>query len=186
MTYQATSETNSLQACGSLFCMEENTVAVIIPNISDPRISFWSRVRFLERLSYVGSEQIEAASFFRRDAYKKAGGHDEAMIANEEHDLHNRISRYGKIARICSIEWHIGEPRTLADIAVKYWYYGKSVARYVSRNSRYASVQILPVRHAFVKKRNLLLRDPLIFAGFVIYQSVRYMSAICGFLTTVK
>ncbi len=41
--------------------LDERAVGVVIPNLSYPKISFWSEVRFIERLSYVGSKQIEAA-----------------------------------------------------------------------------------------------------------------------------
>ena len=114
--------------------MEENAVTVIIPNISGGeilkrRISFWSRIRFLERLTYVGSEQIEAARF-RGDIYLKAGGHDDDMVAYEEHDVHNKISKYGRIVRVRgAYEWHVGEPSRLSDIVIKHWYYGTSVRR---------------------------------------------------------
>jgi len=72
--------------------VNENAVGVIIPNLSSPKISFWSEVRFFERLSYVGSKQIEAARFVRHDAYDKVGGHDGSLVAYEEYDLYNKVS----------------------------------------------------------------------------------------------
>src|SRR6058998_1964359 len=88
--------------------LDERAVGVVIPNLSYPKISFWSEVRFIERLSYVGSKQIEAARFIRHDAYDAVGGHDGTLVAYEEHDLHNKVSRLGKIVRIQGAsEWHI-------------------------------------------------------------------------------
>src|SRR2546429_2406932 len=96
--------------------------------------SFWSEVRFFERLSYVGSKQIEAARFIRHDVYDAVGGHDGTLVAYEEHDLHNKVSSLGKIARIeGASEWHIGEPKKLAEIVITSWYYGKNAIRYVRR-----------------------------------------------------
>ena len=163
--------------------LEEDAVAVIIPNLSDPRRSFWARVRSLERLTYVGSGQIEAARFFRRDAYEKSGGYNPAMIAYEEHDLHNRISRYGRIARIRnSSEWHVGEPVSLSEIVIKHWYYGKSIGEYVKGYPSKAAIQLLPIRRSFLKEGRLFARQPSLLAGFIIYQVVRYLSAAFGFL----
>jgi hypothetical protein len=141
--------------------LDENSVAVVIPNLSDPTVSSWPKVRFFERLTYVGSDQIEAARFFRRDAYDKAGGHDPGMIAYEEYDLHNRISGHGKISRIHSVEWHVGEPRRLSEVVVKHRYYGKTMSSYVSRYPLLlASTQHIPVRRASLKNRMLFLLNP--------------------------
>ena len=163
---------------------EESAVGVVIPNLSDPRISFWSKVRFFERLSYVGSSQIEAARFFRRDVYDKVGGHDQEIVAYEEHDLHNRVSKQGKVARVVgAAEWHIGEPRTLAEIAAKHWYYGKTAHRYVKKYPSLAPTQILPVRRSFLSQRAILLRRPKVLLGLLIYSMVKYLSAGFGALT---
>src|SRR2546429_4024838 len=96
--------------------LDQKAVGVVIPNLSYPKTSFWSEVRYFERLSYVGSKQIEAARFIRHDVYNAVGGHDGTLVAYEEHDLHNKVSRLGKIARIeGAAEWHIGEPKKLAE-----------------------------------------------------------------------
>src|SRR3989475_2310245 len=80
--------------------LDENAIGVVIPNLSYPKISFWSKVRFFERLSYVGSKQIEAARFIRHDAYDTVGGHDGTLVAQEEYDLHNKLSKLANIVRI--------------------------------------------------------------------------------------
>src|SRR5437870_10936275 len=92
--------------------LDQKAVGVVIPNLSYPKTSFWSEVRFFERLSYVGSKQIEAARFIRHDAYDTVGGHDGTLVAYEEYDLHNRVSRLVKIVRIeGAAEWHLGESK---------------------------------------------------------------------------
>jgi glycosyltransferase involved in cell wall biosynthesis len=163
---------------------EDDAVGVIIPNLSDPRISFWSKVRFFERLSYVGSSQIEAARFFRRDAYDKVGGHDSTLVSYEEHDVHNRVSQYGKISRVVgAAEWHIGEPKTLAEIASKHWYYGKTAHLYVKKHPSRASTQILPVRRSLLSQRDTWFHRPKLLLGLIVYDTVKYMSAAFGLLT---
>src|SRR5881396_558070 len=138
--------------------LDEKAVGVVIPNLSYPKISFWSEVRFFERLSYVGSKQIEAARFIRHDAYDAVGGHDGTLVAYEEHDLHNKVSKLGKIARIeDASEWHLGEPKHLADIVTTNWYYGKTAIRYIKRYPHIAPAQVLPVRRSLFNQRTVFL-----------------------------
>ena len=166
--------------------LDQKAVAVVIPNLSYPNISFWSQVRFFERLSYVGSTQIEAARFIRRDAYDAVGGHDVTLVAYEEHDLHNKVSRLGKIVRIQgAAEWHIGEPKSLADIVRTSWYYGKTAIRYVRRHRRVAATQIMPVRRALLNQRKVFLSRPKLLVGLAIYEIVKYLSALLGFLAQI-
>src|SRR2546429_2551515 len=114
--------------------LDQKAVGVVIPNLSYPKTSFWSEVRFFERLSYVGSKQIEAARFIRHDVYDAVGGHDGTLVAYEEHDLHNKVSRLGKNARLeGASEWHTGEPKQLPEIVITSRYYGKNAIRYVRR-----------------------------------------------------
>jgi glycosyltransferase involved in cell wall biosynthesis len=166
--------------------LDEKAVAVVIPNLSYPRISFWSEVRFFERLSYVGSKQIEAARFIRRDAYDRVGGHDGTLVAYEEHDLHNRVSRLGKIVRIeDASEWHMGEPKRLADIVTTNWYYGKTAIRYIRRYPHIAPAQVLPVRRSLYNQRTVFLHRPKLLLGLAIYEIAKYFSGFLGLLAQV-
>src|SRR5438552_9920334 len=166
--------------------LEEKAVGVVIPNLSYPKISFWSEVRFIERLSYVGSKQIEAARFFRHDVYDAVGGHDGTLVAYEEHDLHNKVSRLGKIVRIQGAsEWHIGEPKHLADIVITSWYYGKTAIRYVRLYPHIAATQILPVRRSFLNQRKMFLHRPKLLLGLVIYETAKYLSGLFGLLAQI-
>ena len=163
--------------------MKEKAVGVLIPNLSYPKVSFWSEVRFFERLSYIGSKKIEAARFFRHDVYDKVGGHDGSLVAYEEFDLHNKVSRLGKIARIeGASEWHIGEPKDLASIVITSWYYGKTAIRYVRRYPRIAATQVLPLRRPLLKQRRAFLHRPKLLFGLVIYETAKYVSGFLGLL----
>src|SRR5436189_1774764 len=166
--------------------LEEKAVGVVIPNLSYPKISFWSEVRFIERLSYVGSKQIEAARFFRHDVYDAVGGHDGTLVAYEEHDLHNKVSRLGKIVRIQGAsEWHIGEPKHLADIVITSWYYGKTAIRYVRLYPHIAATQILPIRRPLLNQRKVFLHRPKLLLGLTIYETAKYLSGFLGLLAQV-
>ncbi len=163
--------------------LDENAVGVVIPNLSYPKVSFWSEVRFFERLSYVGSKQIEAARFIRHDVYDAVGGHDGTLVAYEEHDLHNKVARLGKIVRIQGAsEWHIGEPKKLADIVITSWYYGKTAIRYVRRYPHIAATQILPVRKSLFNQRTVFLHRPKLLLGLMVYETAKYLSGFFGLL----
>ena len=166
--------------------LDEKAVGVVIPNLSYPKVSLWSEVRFFERLSYVGSKKIEAARFIRHDTYDAVGGHDGSLVAYEEHDLHNKVSRLGKIVRIeGASEWHIGEPKHLADIVTTSWYYGKTAIRYVRRYPHISATQILPVRRSFWNQRKVFLHRPKLFLGLAIYETAKYLSGLLGLLAQV-
>jgi len=166
--------------------LDEKAVGVVIPNLSDPKVSFWSEVRFFERLSYVGYEKIEAARFFRHDVYNMVGGHDSTLVAYEEHDVHNKVSKLGRIAHVQGAsEWHIGEPRKLAEIVTTSWYYGKTAIRYVRLYPHIAATQILPVRRSLFNQRMVFLHRPRLFLGLAIYETAKYISGFLGLLAQV-
>src|SRR3989442_6145712 len=150
--------------------LDEKAVGVVIPNLSYPKIRFWAEVRYFERLSYVGSKQIEAARFIRHDVYDIVGGHDGTLVAFEEYDLHNKVSKLGKIVRVeDASEWHIGEPKKLAEIVTTSWYYGKTAIRYVRRYPHIAATQILPIRRSLFNQRTAFLHRPKLLSGLSIY-----------------
>jgi hypothetical protein len=146
-------------------------------------VSFWAKVRKLERDCYAGDELHVAARFFKKEVFVKAGGFNESMVAAEDYDLHNRLLRHGfRIGRIESKEIHVGEPRNLLEVARKHYYYGKTVKRFLDGNREKGIRQISPLRSAFVKNRRDFAKNPLLTVGFVVYQVVRYFSSGLGYL----
>ena len=162
-------------------CENNGYDAIIIHNTSDPTISFWSRVRKAERDCYRNDEFNVAARFWKRKAFLSVGGFDENLVAGDDYDLHNRLLEAGfRIGRIASEEIHIGEPRTLAEIVWKHYYYGKSIGRFIRKNPKRAMIQLSPFRMSYVKCLSNFLNNPLLMVGFTIYQIVRYMAAAIG------
>ena len=165
-------------------CEKENYDAICVQNRSDPSISFWAKVRKLERDCYSDDELNIAAGFFRRDVFEAIGGFDEELVAGEDYDLHNRLLKNSyKIGRIESQEIHIGEPKTLGDIARKHYYYGKTLTKFLEKNKGKAIKQLNPIRPAFIKHWRDFLKQPIVTIGFIIYQLVRYFSAGLGYLS---
>jgi len=158
--------------------------AIAVHNVSDPSISFWSRVRKFERDFYSSDPLVLTPSFFKREAYLQVGGLDESLIACEEYEIHRRMIKKGyKIGRIRAKEVHIGEPRTLKEIAIKHYYYGKTLPAYIRHDTNDAAKRLSPIRVSFIHNIRRFNSDPTVVSGFLLYSFVRYISAGLGYLS---
>ena len=164
-------------------CENHDYDAVCVHNTSDPTISFWSKVRKLERDCYENDELNVAARFVRKDVFEAIGGFDEELIAGEDYDFHNRLLKAGyKVGRIKAKETHIGEPKSIWEIAKKHYYYGKTLPNFLKKNKERGIRQLSPIRPSYLRHWKKFVRQPVLTVGFVIYQIVRYMSAGTGYL----
>jgi glycosyltransferase involved in cell wall biosynthesis len=161
----------------------EGLDAVIVHNASDPRVGFWARVRQLERDCYKDDDLNVSARFMRKSSFQNIGGFDEKMVACEDYDIQNRMVKANyKIGRIGPKELHLGEPRTLGEIARKHYYYGKTLPFFVEKNRGMASKQLSPFRPSFFRNWKEFTRDPVLTCGFIIYQITKYYTAGLGYL----
>lgn len=164
-------------------CEEQGFEAVAVHNTSDPTISFWSKVRNLERNTYKYDELIVAARFFRKDTFEKLGGFDESLIAAEDYDLHNRLAAAGyKIGRIEPEEWHIGEPKHLSEIFRSSFFYGGSVLGYLKKNPGRGLKQSSPFRPSFIRHWRDFASQPLLTLGFFIMGLTKMLGLSLGLL----
>jgi glycosyltransferase involved in cell wall biosynthesis len=164
-------------------CVIEGYDAVCVHNTSDPSVSFWAKVRKLERDCYAGDELNVAARFLKKSVFESIGGFDESLIAAEDYDLHNRLLRVGyKIGRIRAQEVHIGEPRSLLEVAEKHYYYGKTIGKYIRKSPEKARKQLSPIRLSYLRHLKDFLKHPVLTVGFIFYQLVRYTASFSGFI----
>lgn len=164
-------------------CEREGFDAVCVHNTSDASFSFWARVRKFERDCYAGDGLNVAARFFRREIFHKIGGFNESLVAAEDYDLHNRFLKGGfKIGFVKSMETHIGEPKSLLEIARKHYYYGKTLKGFLDANPERGKRQISPLRPALIREWKKFIEYPVLSVGFVVYQIVRYVAAGLGFV----
>jgi glycosyltransferase involved in cell wall biosynthesis len=164
-------------------CEKEDYDAIAIHNTSDPTISFWSKVRKFERDCYKYDELNIAARFFRKDVFDSIGGFDESLVSGEDYDFHNRLlKKKFKVGRINAQETHIGEPKSLWEVAKKHYYYGKTLVKFIGKKEYRGIKQLSPVRPAFIKNWKKFIKYPILTLGFIIYQFVRYASAGLGYL----
>jgi glycosyltransferase involved in cell wall biosynthesis len=163
---------------------DEGYDAIAVHNTSDPTVSFWSKVRKMERDCYRNDDLNIAARFFKRDVFESLGGFNESLVLAEDYDLHNRILRAGfKVGRIKAEEVHIGEPRTFADIVKKHYYYGTTAKRFIEENPRRGVKQFFPLRVSFIRNSRTFARHPVLTFGFIVYQAGRYIPAAMGYTT---
>jgi glycosyltransferase involved in cell wall biosynthesis len=158
--------------------------AIVIHNTSDATISFWARVRKMERDSYRNDEINVAARFWKKEVFESIGGFDVNLIAGDDYDLHNRLLKGGyKIGRIKAQETHIGEPRNMAEIFRKHYFYGQNLGRFIEKNQERALRQLSPLRRSLTKSLSGSCQDPAIIIGFFVYQFLRYTAATLGMLS---
>lgn len=163
---------------------EAGATGVVIHNTSDPTISVWSRARKLERDCYRDEYWHVAVRFMRKSDFETVGGFLEFLIAAEDYDLHNRLLKRGiRLARIRAEEVHIGEPRHLKDVVTKHLYYGKEVGKFIKTNPEVSWRQLTPFRPAFIRHWRDFLKDPTATFAFFIYEYVRYVAALVGYLS---
>jgi glycosyltransferase involved in cell wall biosynthesis len=159
--------------------------AVLIHNTSDPSVSYWSRVRKFERDMYDTNNSNVAVRFIRRDIFNSLGGFDPRLSYGEDYDLHNRIIKKYPIGKVNAKEIHLGEYRTLLEIAKKNYYYGKFVQKFLKKNRIQGLNQVNPFRIAYFKHLDQFIKNPSLTIGFITYQTVRYFSGVLGFLVSL-
>ena len=158
--------------------------AIVIHNTSDPTISFWAKVRKMERDSYRNDKINVAARFWKKEVFESIGGFDVNLIAGDDYDLHNRLLKGGyKIGWIKAQETHIGEPRNMAEIFRKHYFYGQNLGRFIEKDQERALRQLSPLRRSLAKSLSGSCQDPVIIVGFFVYQFLRYAAATFGMLS---
>lgn len=166
-------------------CIEEGYDAICVHNTSNPTVGFWSKIRKLERDCYKGDKLNVAARFVRKEVFEELGGFEEDLVAGEDYDFHNRLREKGfKIGIIDAEEIHMGEPRSLADIIKKHYYYGKTIEEFIKRNKYTGIKQLFPIRLAYVRNFRKFLNQPVLTLGFILYNFTRYLSAVIGLLVS--
>ena len=172
---------NVIHAC--VEAMErEDLDAVAIPNRSRGD-SYWARVRTLERDTYLDDMLIVAARFWKRSVFEAVGGLDELLVACEDYDLHNRLLEQGyKVGRVAPTETHLGEASSLWAYATQSFYYGPSVLRYVRKHPQRGMRQMFPLRRAYIRHWQTMVRNPHLLLGLILLKAVQYTFAGAGML----
>lgn len=164
-------------------CTREDCDAVITSVVTKSE-NFWGRAKGLERLTYIGDNLIETARFLKKGVFFAVGGWDENLVAGEDYDLQVRLDKGGyKTCRVknCT-EKHLGEPNSLGEIWQKNFYYGRTFVNYLAKNPAHGSKQLFPIRASFIRRFDVFLKNPVLFAGLVVVKTVQYTAGFLGLM----
>lgn len=178
-------------------CEEEGYDGVCIFWIPDESISFWAKVRKIEKECYVQhpnyigatsyTKNVLGARFLKRDVLEAVGSFDEEIpTLGEDYALYNKLAQSDyKFALIKSREKHIGEPKTLKDVFSKNFNYGVAMRFFLQNQKLKGGItQFSPMGRnylltAFKKSWSI---DKKLFLGLIIYLSVLYSSTTLGLI----
>jgi glycosyltransferase involved in cell wall biosynthesis len=158
--------------------------AISILWLPDDSMSFWAKVRRLEKECYKGDFAHSGIRFIRKDVAQSIGGWNGTITAGEDYDFYNRFRDSNYVA--CAIdlhETHLGEPISILDAMKKQYKYGKTLRQFLRANKEHGIVQMNPFRIALVKNWRKFVRHPGLACGFIFYTAMVNLAAIFGLVT---
>jgi glycosyltransferase involved in cell wall biosynthesis len=159
--------------------------AVVVPEESFGE-GFWARSKALERSCYLEDGSIEAARFFTREIFELIDGYDEALVGEEDWDLHARATNAGaRVGRAVARIWHDEGPLRLHHLIVKKFQYGKTLGRYAQKHPALARSQLRLFRPAFLRHRGRLARSPLLTCGMLVMKAAEAAAAAAGLIVAL-
>jgi glycosyltransferase involved in cell wall biosynthesis len=158
--------------------------AVSILWLPDDSMSFWAKVRRLEKECYKGDFAHSGIRFIRKDVAKSIGGWNRAIVAGEDYDFYNRFRNSNYVAcAIDSQETHLGEPLSILDVMRKQYEYGRTLRQFLKANKEHGIVQMNPFRIALLRNWRRFARNPGLTCGFIFYTSMVYIAASIGLVS---
>ena len=162
---------------------KDDLVALLVPEISIGT-GYWTKAVALDRyLSvYLETSQNECARFFKKEDVQKIGGYDPKIVGAEDSDLHHRLSKLGRVAKIKA---HINhdEGQTLFWGRVKKkFYYSKAFREYLKRYPQLAPQQFSPFKSAYIKHWRYLVKQPLLTLGMLVLRGAEVFAGLLGIL----
>ena len=173
-----------VSACMRVALNDPNVGGVIIPEESFGE-GFWAQCKRLERSFYVGQDTIEAARFFTREAFRKAGGYSEDMTGGEDWDLSRRVGSLAAIGRAAAYIHHNEGHLYFGKTARKMYYYAQHAVEYFARNPTNSALtdQSGPLARyrLFFSQPGKLLRNPIVGFGMLVLKTTEYASGGWGY-----
>lgn len=147
----------------------------------EPSISFWAKVRKLEKDCYKYDPQRNVSRFYKKSLFYEIGGYNEEIVSGEDYDVQNRIINNNyKTCFIKSEGFHLGEPKTINQIIKSNYNYGKTVKHFLRHNKVKGMKQMGPIRVSLLKNWKNFMKNPFLTLGFIVYYFVSYISTFLG------
>jgi len=167
--------------CVEVISSDSKIGGVIIPEISVGE-GFWVRCKALERECYIGDDTIEATRFFEKKIFLDVGGFDIEMVSAEDWDLHNRVKKKVRIARISSLIKHYELDFSLWKTVKKKYYYGKFLHFYLSKNYGDSKKKFTLFRSGFLRNWKKLIKNPFVATGMFFMKFCEFLAAGIGLI----
>lgn len=177
---------NVLKKCVDVCYADKNIGSVIIPEKSIPH-TFWGKVKAFERSFYneSGDEITDAARFFKKDAFERAGGYDETITGPEDWDLSESIENMGfLIGRVKTLIYHHERIKSVFDLGRKKYYYGLKAYKYFNKKkiSTFSPKTVYFLRPVFYKNFNKILAHPILSIEMFIMLTIELFGGGFGYL----
>lgn len=137
--------------------IEAGAAGVIVPETTIGS-GYWAGVRAFERSLYLGNSNIEAARFFRWDAFKAAGAFDESLTGPEDWRLTDEIRKIGPVERTTAIIYHDEGSIGFLEACRKKAYYADGLYRFAQTQGVRSLTKHLITRE-WIRRPSLLMRS---------------------------
>lgn len=175
-----------LKECVEVYCKNPNLGGVAISERSKA-VYFWEKVKAFERSFYneKGDPVTDAARFFKKRVFQKAGGYDGTITGPEDWDLSETIIELG--FKIDRIKAHINHRERVSSpwiLAKKKFYYALSAYRYLEKHDIHmvSPKTIYFLRPVFYKNWKKLLFHPVMSLAMFVMLSVELAGGGIGYL----
>lgn len=175
-----------LNECVSVAEKSPKIGAIVIPEES-VATNYWEKVKAFERTFYnlEGDEVVEAARFFRADAFFKVGGYDENITGPEDWDLPDSIRNLGyKVKRIKSKIFHHERIPSPFEVARKKFYYALKSHRYIKKQNlpTLGPKTLYFLRPVFYKQWLRIIMHPFLSLGMIVMLTLELFYGGAGYL----
>lgn len=163
---------------------KEGVVAVLVPEISIGE-GFWTKCVALERYvsTFLEAGMNECCRFMRTKDALSIGGYDPAIVGAEDSDFHYRMSALGVITKIKAHADHDEGRVTFWGRVKKKYYYSRAFRDYLKRRPGVAMRQFFPIKAAYFKHLDVLLKQPLVTLGMIVLRSGEVLAGALGLVT---
>ena len=164
---------------------EDQVSGIVIPEVSVAK-NFWERVKAYERSFYneEGDIVTDAARFFLKKVFLKAGGYDESITGPEDWDLPENIKALGyRMNRINSVIYHRERITSIFNLARKKYYYGLKTYRYLKKHniSPVSAKTIFFLRPIFYKNWGKIAMNPFLSLSLIFMLTLELIAGGTGY-----
>ncbi|MBI2018527.1 glycosyltransferase [Candidatus Daviesbacteria bacterium] len=175
-----------VEVCVKITKSKKNIGSVVIPEQSEAYM-FWEKVKAFERSFYneKGDPITDAARFFKRSVFEKAGRYDETITGPEDWDLPETIRELGyKDGRISEKIYHRERATSLIALFKKKFYYGLYAHKYLRKHNIpiVSPKTVYFLRPLFYKSWKRLLSQPLLALGMIAMLITQTLGGGSGYL----